>query len=79
MKMAVDTAGRACYDAVMRGSNLQRLRRLKGWTQQDLADASGIHQVSIARLEKDRHVAGAHTMARLADALGATIAELTGQ
>lgn len=75
--MGVDGTRTRRYTAAMKGDTLQRLRRLRGMTQQDLADSAGVHQVSIARLERDKQNAGPHTMARLAKALGATIEELT--
>lgn len=53
------------------GANLKKLRSLRGLTQFELADASGISRGTIAQLELGtRGVTHSTTIQRLADALG---------
>lgn len=61
---------------------LLQLRRSFGWTQQDLADASGVSRAVIARLEAGPEAwetARTTTLSRLAEALGVPIDYLTGE
>ena len=56
-----------------------RLRRLQlRWTQQELADASGVHVRQVARYELGEQEPRLSTAAALADALGLTLDQLTG-
>jgi transcriptional regulator with XRE-family HTH domain len=52
------------------GNRLRQLREKAGWTQKQLADASGISQGSIANLEQDRRAPTWETVQALAGALG---------
>lgn len=47
-------------------------RRRRGWTQDQLKDASGVSRPTIARIERGYNVSTA-TVAKVADALGLTI------
>lgn len=38
------------------GPSLERLRKLKGWTQEDLAKKAGVRQATISDIEKNRKV-----------------------
>ena len=52
--------------------NLRKLRRDKGWTQYDLAEASGVKASHIPRLEKENSDPKLSTIYKLIDALGCT-------
>jgi transcriptional regulator with XRE-family HTH domain len=49
---------------------LKAIREKQGLTQQQLADASGMHRVQITRLEAGQHVPSWDTVQALAAALG---------
>jgi transcriptional regulator with XRE-family HTH domain len=51
-------------------ARLQALREASHMSQQDLADASGVHRVSLARLELGEQQPSWETVVKLADALG---------
>ena len=56
------------------GTRVKGLRERKGWTQQQLADHSGVHRVTIANLESGRRPAvSLDNGARLAAALGVSL------
>jgi transcriptional regulator with XRE-family HTH domain len=57
-------------------ANVQRLRRKKGLTQEQLADAAGFSPRYIRRLESGEVDATLRTLARVASALGATHAAM---
>lgn len=38
------------------GPSLERLRKLKGWTQEELASKAGVRQATISDIEKNRKV-----------------------
>lgn len=57
-------------------SNIAKLRNAKGWTQEILADVSGVHRIMIARYETTNANMTIETAKKLADALGCTIDEL---
>lgn len=38
------------------GPSLERLRKLKGWTQEELATKAGVRQATISDIEKNRKV-----------------------
>lgn len=51
-------------------SNLQRLRKEAGLTQEALSDRSGIDLASVGRIERAERDPGVRTVARLASGLG---------
>lgn len=55
---------------------LRRLRRLKGWTQQQLAEAAGVTLGTISDLERGAREPRPGTMARIAKALGVRIPDV---
>lgn len=57
-------------------TNLQRLRRDRYLTQEDLADRSGIHQTYLSGLEGGKRNPSVGVLERLAKALDIDIAEL---
>lgn len=56
--------------------NVRAIRKDAGLTQQQLADKSGIHRVTVARIESNNSSATMDTAAKIAAALGCTIDEL---
>ena len=58
--------------------NVRALRKSTGLTQQQLADKSGIHRVTVARIESNHCSTTMETAVKLAAALGCTIDELMG-
>lgn len=58
---------------------LREAREEKGWTQQELADQSGVNQSTIAGLELGKHRPQIGTLKKLADALDVRISDLREQ
>ena len=58
------------------GAKIKALRRYKGLTQQQLADACGIHRITLARIEHGGYSPSVDVAAKIAVALGVTIDEL---
>ena len=52
---------------------LIKLRKAKGWSQNDLATASGLTQSVVGRIESKKSVPTITTLCRMVDALGATL------
>jgi transcriptional regulator with XRE-family HTH domain len=67
------------FDADKLGERLMLSRRRLGWTQRQLADASGVRTVTVTRIERGRmpHVS-LDVVYRLAKALGASLDYLAG-
>ena len=57
-------------------ARLAEVRRAKGWTQEQLAAASGVHRVTIARIENGKASPNVETLERLARALGVLVDDL---
>jgi transcriptional regulator with XRE-family HTH domain len=51
------------------GRNLRALREERGWTQEELADKSGLTSVQISRVERGVREVRLTTILRLVDAL----------
>lgn len=60
----------------MLGASIRRERLSQGISQQRLAEAIGTDQAVIARLEAGKHNTGIAAYIKIADALGANLAEL---
>lgn len=58
------------------GSNVERLRRAQGMTQEQLAERSGFSQQYISGLENGRRNPTVVTLYEIAEALGSTPVEL---
>ena len=56
--------------------NIQMLRKGKGWTQERLAEVSGVHRVMIANYESNGKGMTLETANKLAQALGCTVDDL---
>lgn len=57
-------------------ANLIRLRRAKGWSQEDLALEAGLHRTFIAHVERQARNISLDNIERLASALGVQSFEL---
>jgi transcriptional regulator with XRE-family HTH domain len=64
------------YDWVAWGHRLQRLRKRRGLTQRELADALGVRRNSVNRLENALAVPSVRLLEQLADVLGSTLPTL---
>jgi len=58
------------------GENLRRLREERGISQEQLANAAGLHRTHISLIERDRRSVRLETLERLAIALGIEPAEI---
>ena len=58
---------------------LREIRKLRGMTQTELAQAAHIHRVTIAKYEAGQCVPSVDRAERLAAALGVTVDELIGK
>ena len=56
--------------------SLRQLRRLKGWTQRELARQAGVTEQTVVRLESGRGVPRVSTMRAIAEALGVPIRQV---
>jgi transcriptional regulator with XRE-family HTH domain len=54
---------------------LREFRRQKGWSQKDLADASGVGQDTISGIERGQHEPRPSTLRKLAEALDVEVAD----
>lgn len=62
---------------ILRGERPLRIyRNLRGLTQQQLADASGVNRVQIAEIEAGRKTGSVETVRKLAGALGVGLEDL---
>jgi transcriptional regulator with XRE-family HTH domain len=57
-------------------SNLKRMREARGWSQQQLADFSGVPRPTIANLESGEGNPTLNVMVRITAAIGSTLEEL---
>jgi len=58
------------------GRNLKRLRQEKGWSQEEMADRSGLHRTYISGMERGIRNPTVTVLERVARALGAPIGAL---
>jgi transcriptional regulator with XRE-family HTH domain len=58
------------------GRRIRRLRSNRGWTQQQLADMTGIGRVHVSELENGKREAGLRMLERLAASFELTVADL---
>ena len=54
----------------MFGERLKKLRKAKGWTQQDLADHAGVSKVSVVCWENGKSEPLGDSISKLSEALG---------
>lgn len=58
---------------------IQRLRQLQGYTLEDLAERAGLHRTSVGLVERGERHLGLASAARLAAALGTTLADVVAE
>jgi transcriptional regulator with XRE-family HTH domain len=58
------------------GLNVQRIRRSRGWSQEELAFESGLHRTYISGIERGARNPTVTVLKELADALGVSAASL---
>jgi transcriptional regulator with XRE-family HTH domain len=61
------------------GLNLQKLRREKGLSQEELADLANIHQTYLSGVERGKRNPTVTVLQRIAVALGADIEDLASR
>jgi transcriptional regulator with XRE-family HTH domain len=61
------------------GLNVQRLRRAKGWSQEELADRASLHRTYISGVERGVRNPTLTVLDKLAAALAAPIAALMAE
>jgi transcriptional regulator with XRE-family HTH domain len=67
--MAIDICTRV-------GRKIRTLRESRGWTQQQLADMTGIGRVHVSELENGKREAGLRMLERLAETFEMSVEEL---
>lgn len=67
-----------CFDSEAMARNIKVERVKRGWSQEDLAKASGVGLNSIARYETGNVVPGLDNALKLAKALGCSIDDIAG-
>ena len=55
------------------GTRIAELRKLKGWSQVDLAEKCGMAPGNIARIETGKYSTGIDLLSKIADALDASL------
>lgn len=58
------------------GRNMKRLREVRGWSQEELADQAGIHRTYVSGVERGVRNPTVTVLEKLAIALGATLSDL---
>jgi transcriptional regulator with XRE-family HTH domain len=58
------------------GNRIQELRKARGWTQENLAERSGLHPTYIGGIERGERNATIASFCKIADALGISLAGL---
>jgi transcriptional regulator with XRE-family HTH domain len=58
------------------GANVRRLRKQCGWSQDVLADKSGLHRAHVGEIERGESNVTIQTLKILADTLGCRIVDL---
>lgn len=62
--------------AVLVGKNIERLRKDRGWSQLELAEAASCHRITVSRVEQGHRLPDAAVLFALADALEVPTDEL---
>lgn len=70
------SSGRTPRELLAFGDRVRELRHTRGWTQEQLAEAAGMHAVQVSHIEHGRNNAKLSTVVQLARAFGITPSEL---
>lgn len=62
----------------MLAQKLRVLRMMRGWSQEQLADATGLHRTFISLVERSECNISLDNLEKIADAFGLSLAELLG-
>jgi len=57
---------------------LRETRKDKGWTQEEVARAVGIHRTAYTRIERGERIPGVHIAMKISSVLGKPVEELFG-
>lgn len=60
------------------GKEIRRLRGIRGYSQEELADRCGLHRTYIGGVERGERNMTLNSLMRIADALGVAAADLIG-
>ena len=63
---------------MMSGDEIRKLRKAKGWTQQELADKVGVTKTTVLDWEKGRYFPEGKNVIALASALGISVPSWRG-
>lgn len=66
-------------DLVRLGELIRAVRKEKGWSQDELAERSGLNASTISLLERGKHAPELGTLMRIVEALGMDFAEFTAR
>jgi transcriptional regulator with XRE-family HTH domain len=72
--MTTDDTAASLY--LLMGQRIRQRRQKRGFTQSDVADASGIARSSLANIERGHQYAPVHVLAMIAECLDVEIADL---
>lgn len=59
--------------------NIRQFRRDRGWSQEDLSFEAGLHRTYISGVERGKRNPTITVLAKVADALNVSVAELVAQ
>lgn len=76
MTVSESQAGRRTAEVRRIGERVRDLRLARGMTQAELADAVGVHRVTITRFESGTHDLGVSNLRRLANVLHVEVGAL---
>lgn len=55
------------------GLRIMTLRKMRGWSQQELADRAGLQRTHVGRIEAGKYAVTLETIQAIAEALGMTV------
>ena len=64
---------------IMTGEQIRKIRMMRGYNQEQLAELASLNRVTIAKYESGKVEPGAQALSRIADALEVTVDQLLGR